>query len=247
MNCPHTVALGGYLLGALEPEDRSTFETHLHGCEICRAELVRLSPLPGLLHQISLEDFEDLPEPDAMPPPADGPVPVTVAEEPIVLDATRAPEPPYQQPRRRYWMVAAAAALVMVLTVGGILGYRALQEPAQQVASGITWSATDSTTGVHGDAELVQHGWGTQVNIRLEHVEPNKPCWLVVKGRDGAKQIAGWWKTESDAVDAIPAPTAYAVKDIAKIEVMTVPDNPDADEAKRLVTLSPDGHEYPPS
>ena len=35
MTCTHTSTLGVYLLGALEPEDRSTFEAHLSGCDVC--------------------------------------------------------------------------------------------------------------------------------------------------------------------------------------------------------------------
>lgn len=251
MNCPHTVALGGYLLGALEPADRSTFESHLHGCDVCRTELVRLSPLPGLLHQISLEDFEDMPEPNPAPSSAVNeptPAPVTEVEQPVVLDATRAPDP-RPDPRRRYWLVAAAAALVLVLTVGGILGYRAMQEPAQQVAAGETWSATDPATGVHGNVELVEQAWGTQFNIRLAGIEPNKPCWLVVRGRDGTKQTAGWWKTGHDEVEGIPGSTAYAVDEIYKLEVLAEPDNPDdpSAEPKKLLAIAPERHEYPPS
>src|ERR1700741_2107962 len=59
MTCPNTVTLGAYLLGALDPQERFDFEAHLGGCDTCRAELVRLAPLPGMLNQISLDDFSD--------------------------------------------------------------------------------------------------------------------------------------------------------------------------------------------
>ncbi|SDC64715.1 anti-sigma factor family protein [Actinokineospora iranica] len=59
MTCKHTLSLGAYLLGALDPAERSAFEAHLTGCAACRGELVQLAPLPGLLHRISPEDFED--------------------------------------------------------------------------------------------------------------------------------------------------------------------------------------------
>src|SRR3954453_2591225 len=59
MTCSNTVTLGAYLLGALDPQERFEFEAHLGSCDTCRAELVRLAPLPGMLNQISLDDFSD--------------------------------------------------------------------------------------------------------------------------------------------------------------------------------------------
>ncbi|MFC1420218.1 anti-sigma factor family protein [Streptacidiphilus cavernicola] len=57
--CPQSVSLGAYLLGALDPEERRAMELHVAGCEQCRAELVELAPLPGLLRHTA---FEELPE-----------------------------------------------------------------------------------------------------------------------------------------------------------------------------------------
>jgi anti-sigma factor RsiW len=47
--CPRTIALGAYVLGALERRERRALEAHLDGCATCRAELDRLAPLPRLL------------------------------------------------------------------------------------------------------------------------------------------------------------------------------------------------------
>jgi anti-sigma factor RsiW len=49
MTCPRTIALGAYVLGALDREERDGLEAHLNGCATCRAELDRLAPLPELL------------------------------------------------------------------------------------------------------------------------------------------------------------------------------------------------------
>lgn len=60
MTCQHVVSLGAYLLGAMEPPDRYALEYHLGSCRPCRTELVRLAPLPGLLHQLTPGEFENL-------------------------------------------------------------------------------------------------------------------------------------------------------------------------------------------
>ncbi|WP_367136304.1 zf-HC2 domain-containing protein [Saccharothrix sp. HUAS TT1] len=85
MSCDRTVALGAYLLGSLDPAERSAFERHVRGCATCRREMVRLAPLPGLLGQVQLTDLElpfddPAPDPDLRPlpplptvPTADGP------------------------------------------------------------------------------------------------------------------------------------------------------------------------------
>ena len=75
MSCQHSVSLGVYVLGSLEPGERSQMERHLAGCPFCQQELVRFSPLPGLLGRISLADLEDIEgfdlDPSSLGPPGD--------------------------------------------------------------------------------------------------------------------------------------------------------------------------------
>ena len=100
MTCTYTTTLGVYLLGSLEPEDRSTFESHLSGCDHCRAELVRLAPLPGLLNQITLADFDiptgEFPIPVFDPPAEDAELPVPPAESPDPV--AESPDPVVESP-----------------------------------------------------------------------------------------------------------------------------------------------------
>jgi anti-sigma factor RsiW len=227
MTCPQTSTLGVYLLGALEPEDRSSFESHLHGCEICRAELVRLAPLPGLLNQISLADFE---EPGAATltasetkatsieladlPPVDPPPLEPVAEPDTPSDA---------RPRRRFWVAAAAAAVVVAITVAAILGYTALQQdpPAAQA---VTWSATNPVNGIKAEVKLTPTDWGTDVRVWMSNVPPGKECKLVVMARNGYhdtagyREVAGWWKTGHEGKPGVPGSTSIDLDMIYKLQ-----------------------------
>jgi hypothetical protein len=105
--------LGGYVLGALEPEEEAAVREHLASCSACAAEHARLAGLPDLLTLAG--------------PAADAGGPAPALEE-RVLDAI-ASERPRSSPRRRRLLrprvlVPAAAALAavavaLVIALGG--------------------------------------------------------------------------------------------------------------------------------
>lgn len=221
-SCIQTVSLGAFVLGALDPAERAAFEAHLAGCPTCQSELVRLAPLPGLLHQIAPEDFLDdldetwtTPEGDPIEPPL-----------PAAAPSRR---------HRRYWLVAAAAVLAVLIGVGGVLGYQAMtREPAQAVQA-VTWSAQDPASGMHADAQLINHQWGTEVRLRLDESPSGKPCKLVVRDRNGGREVAGWWSSGYDTKDIIPGSTSMVISDIARLQIVT-------DDDKVLVDIPAPGH-----
>jgi hypothetical protein len=56
-----------YVLGALPPDERRTFERHLAGCVDCAESVRALAGMPGLLAQVRAEDVLAPPEPAAEP------------------------------------------------------------------------------------------------------------------------------------------------------------------------------------
>jgi hypothetical protein len=52
MTCQVMLSLGPYVLGAADAGERRLVEGHLAGCGVCRDELLRLAPLPGLLARL---------------------------------------------------------------------------------------------------------------------------------------------------------------------------------------------------
>jgi hypothetical protein len=230
VNCQHTVSLGVYLLGAVDPTERFDFEAHLATCETCRRELVRLAPLPGLLNQITLCDFEDE-RPSTAVEPIVEPVDPTVIPTVIPLPAVQhepMPEPPPIEPpvpadtpgpsRRRFRQLVAAAAVVVLLTIGGIFGWQAMRNPSTpDQAAGVTWSAT-SAEGVSGDAQLIDHEWGTEIQVKMRELPPGEKCYLVVFDHYGRYEIAGWWGTNHDIDQAIPTSTSIDRSQIERLE-----------------------------
>src|SRR3954470_21113503 len=60
------IALGVYVLGAIDPDERAAVDEHLDTCPRCRAELAEFMELPGLLALVPSEEAIAL---------ADGPLP----------------------------------------------------------------------------------------------------------------------------------------------------------------------------
>ena len=114
--CDHVrPELGGYVLGALAPEEATAVREHLTTCSACAAEHASVAGLPRLLAL-------------AAPMGDDGPPAPAPAVEERVLDAI-AGQRPHRAPRRRLLLrprvlVPAAAALAAIvvavaITLGG--------------------------------------------------------------------------------------------------------------------------------
>ncbi|OLF09620.1 anti-sigma factor family protein [Actinophytocola xanthii] len=235
MTCTQTVTLGAYLLGALEPPERYEFESHIAQCDSCRTELIRLAPLPGMLNQISVEDFDEGLPPGELYPTApmpiqtlNAPAPQMLAPPPELLVPPSPPEPspapeepagPARPRRPRMYRVAVAAALVVLVAVGAVFGWGALRGPAPQPEdTGITWTATAPQTDVSANVRLLDHEWGTELQIRMANLPPGRSCYAVVYDHYGNRETAGWWGTDHDADVEIPGSTSIRRSWIDRIE-----------------------------
>ena len=240
MTCQHMMTLGVYLLGALDPAERSAFESHLSYCEICRGELVRLAPLPGLLNQISLGDFaDDMPSTaveggvvvtraQALPIPVQMSAPETAVEPvPKAVRTSRRTRPkprsedrrPAREARpRNLWRAVTAAAAVVVLAGAAVFGWQATREGSVQPVAGVTWTAAAGSTSV--EARLVDHEWGTEIQSKIHGLPPGRKCYLFVYDHYGNREVAGWWGTDHDPNEEIPASTSIMRSKIDRLVYM---------------------------
>lgn len=240
MTCRHTVTLGAYLLGALDPADRPEFERHLDTCPLCSAEMLRLAPLPGLLLRVTPEDFEAIQQADhqrwpaeliaGLPEPAPEPDPLPVALLPVADPVGPVPaEPVEPEPGPSWWrrrgVTLVAAAAVVLLAVGGLLVFRpgGGVDPVATELTEVTWTAFDPTTGVHGRVQLTGRPWGTEVKVSMQDIPAGRNiCHLVVHSRDGSSEVAGKWTAGYyRAVDAIPGSSSIRLNDIDRVEVIS--------------------------
>lgn len=206
------LALGAYVLGALEPAERAQLEVHLADCPACREELSGFAGLPGLLSRIGAEEAASLGTIEAGPALVDR----TLAE----LHGRR------RMHRRRRVALTAAAAVLVAAGAGGIAvsvspdragpATNSVGSPAGRV------SGADATTGVRATATLHAAEWGTAIALNLSGVTPNERCQLVAIGRDGHREVAGTWHASYEGQAGVTAATAIARPQLAALEVDTV-------------------------
>lgn len=197
MSCRYTIDLGCYVLGSLDPAERAQIEEHLGDCEVCRAELVSLAGLPGLLSRVSSQEAAaGLPE-----------------TPPQLLEGllARAAE---QRRTRRYRLMAAAAALIVV--AGGVGGGVALAHPSASAAT-----ATASDGPVRASARLVGTSAGTKITLNLSGVPSGEECRMVAISKDGSSHDAGsWWASYSGGA-VVSETAALAPAEISALRIET--------------------------
>jgi hypothetical protein len=225
MTCPRTVALGAYVLGALEREERFALEAHLEMCDICRPELDRLSPLPGLLSRLTLDDAEVVdtaePEPAELDPVEPEPAETSAPLERALLEVARERRRARLRERQRARLgraVAVAAVLVLaaVAVVGGpLMGGDGGDEPP------LTAAATDLRTGVQGSAELSREPWGTRVELRLAGARPGEHCRLVARAAGGRSEVAATWRANYRGTAEVPGAVAIPPERLRSLDVVT--------------------------
>lgn len=183
-NCgQQRLAIGAYVVGALDPAERSQLEAHLADCPQCRGELTALAGLPGLLARVD-PDRIDYPG-----PPHPGPA---------VLDRALTELTRRRRRTRRLRLLAVAAAALIAAGAGGIgfsIGTHPTT-PAGPVTAGprpVAASGTDPTSGVRGTAQLLATPWGSTIHLTLTGLTPGQQCRLIAVTANGTTRELDTW------------------------------------------------------
>jgi anti-sigma-K factor RskA len=143
----HGDLVGGYVLGALDPEEREEMQRHLETCEACRREYEALLGLPELLDRI---------EPADVPPP----VPSGALED-AVLDRVARERGRRRAVRRRRPRIALAAAGAAALAAIAVAIVLALPGEDEAYAEG----RLTGTPGAGGRFTVERVPAGTRVSL----------------------------------------------------------------------------------
>ncbi|HEX4432165.1 MAG TPA: zf-HC2 domain-containing protein [Frankiaceae bacterium] len=215
------LALGGYVLGALEPRERQEVTQHLATCGSCRMELADYDELPGLLDQVPIDDVAaevQLVE-LAQPPRAVSRVrrhPNLPVERPSpelldrllrrITGARGETVAPVKGAVRRRWRRGVAAAGIGALLVAVAFGAYALgvqgthtgrRAPVPAAVLPQVFTLNDAASGVGLSAQLSGRSDGTAIMLHVWGIAPGQWCRLDAVGRDGTVQTVADWETYS--------------------------------------------------
>ncbi len=210
---PYARLDAAYLLGALDADERLSFEAHLATCRRCRASLADISAIAPLLAGL---DESVLPTP---PDAAARPVPGTLL--PRLLKAAG------RERARRRWLsagigllAAACAIALLVIVVPSGSG----PKPAPRAMAALV------ATRVRATIALQPRPWGTEIDLTCWYqrgaVEPPSDRYeLVAHGADGATYDLGSWQLTPGRTVVFSSGTALTETQIKALQI-TQPNGP---------------------
>ncbi|HWG15924.1 MAG TPA: zf-HC2 domain-containing protein [Streptosporangiaceae bacterium] len=199
-------ALGVYVLGAIDPAERSLVDAHISGCPECRDELAGLAGLPALLSRVGADEVGRISREDAEPLAAEETPREDFVDSLVSLTAAR-------RRRARRWQVAAAAAAVVLAAGGTAAGLRLASGPAAASASAepappASWQTARTTSvlkGVNATIRYQKLSWGVAYDVQITGVPAGTTCQLWVTNTQGVHLLAaGWTVTSSRSQDWFP-------------------------------------------
>jgi hypothetical protein len=189
--------LGVYVVGAIDPAERSVVDDHLSSCQACRDELAGLAALPAMLGRVPATDVEQLSRsetglPEDIEPSAE------LLNSLLTRVAVRR--------RSRLWKGAVGIAAGVAVAAAGATAAVELTRPATQVAE--VASATSATTGVRAVVDYMPTSWGsTAMRVQVSGIRPGTTCQFWVVGKDG-RAFAGQWTVQGSYGDRAWYPAA---------------------------------------
>jgi len=192
------VALGVYVLGAIDPAERTLVDAHLLTCRDCRDELAGLAGLPALLARVNPDEISRICADDTVRTATDDRPPRELIG--TVLDLAEA------RRRRTRWRFLAAAAAVVAIA-GGLFGglnsigttTRTVTVPASiGTTHWETVQAANNVTGATASIAYSQQLWGSAFEVLVDRIPVGTTCQLWVVHPDGTRTQVAAWSTAPD-------------------------------------------------
>ncbi len=192
-------ALGVYVLGAIDPAERSLVDAHVSSCAECRDELAGLAGLPALLARVGTDEVGRISSEDAEPPDPEETPREDFVDSLVSLTAAR-------RRRSRRWQVLAAAAAVVIAAGGAAAGLRLASDSSATQASAspappASWKTATTTSALKGVNATVRVAY----DVQITGVPKGTTCQLWVTNSQGVHLLAaGWTVTSPRETDWFP-------------------------------------------
>jgi hypothetical protein len=187
--------LGVYVVGAIDPAERSMVDAHLPGCKKCREELAGLAGLPALLGRVPAEEaaaISGFSSERGMPLDR----PASELLSPLLTQVAH-------RRRVRRWRGLAAAAAVALVATGSALGAMSVAAQPTAGSSGYWTRASATAPGTHETATIRFQGtaWGTRLAANVSGIPVGTTCQFWVVGANGVSWPAGGWTVSWNSRD----------------------------------------------
>ena len=220
------LSLGSYLTGGLGPAARAEVDDHLRHCDVCRAELVELAALPGLLGRLGHEQIATQPFDYSLlgaGPSRSNPAEAAFAGPgdellPGLLAQARRIE---ARSRRRLRRVRAAT---VAFAVAAVVAAAFAVAPSAAPVSGTSYRlrAQAVSARLAGRVTLVRKPWGTELELYLQGLPAGQDCEAVVTGVHGQRAAIGNWSATPDHVAQVTLASDMQPSELASLTVRTV-------------------------
>jgi anti-sigma factor RsiW len=207
-------SLGVYVVGAIDPAERSIVDAHLSHCLDCREELAGLAGLPALLGRVPYEDAERLALGDE-----------ELEEAPAeLLDALLAQVSARRRARRWRGIAAAAAAAIIAVGGGGLAGGILMSHrdaPAQATGQENSYLVRGSNKATHVTAAVYYSSArsGTRMQVQVSGIPNGTHCKFWVTTAAGQHLLVASWTVYSKAGDWYNVSTTAAMSQLRSFDI----------------------------
>jgi len=211
-------SLGVYVVGAIDPAERTLVDIHLSSCPDCREELAGLAGLPALLGRVPAHDAERLILHSAEVK--------DLEEPPAELLSTLLRRVAERRAVRRWRGLAAAAAAVVIAVAGGAAGARIIGPSGHPISGQVTApdvvSATNPQTNVTATVRYAAKSWGTKMDVWVTGIKGGTACQVYVVNASGQRWEAGSWTVpDGQQGSDYPASVSLAASQVRSFQIMS--------------------------
>jgi Putative zinc-finger len=180
--------LGVYVVGAIDPSERSVVDEHLGDCAACRDELAGLAGLPAMLGRVPVADVERMVSDVTDLPERAEPSPELLNSLLRKVSARR---------RSRMWRGAVAVAAAAVVAAGGATAISQLTTPhsaqVSQLQKRNVASGMNPANDVAAVVDYTQTPWNTtDMRVQVSGIAPGTICQFYVIGSHGKTKAGSW-------------------------------------------------------
>ena len=216
------LSLGVYVLGAIDPAERSLVDAHLVTCRDCRDELAGLAGLPALLARVNPDEISRICADDTVRAETYAGAGDRPPEELIgtVLDLAEA------RRRRTRWRFLATAAAVVAIAGGLFGGLSSITTtrtvPVPVSPAGTNWETVEAagSGGVSASVAYSHELWGDAFQVLVDKIPVGTTCQLWVVHPDGTRtQVASWTTAKDEGNVWYSGSMAASSQPISKFEI----------------------------